>query len=89
MAGEEDLTADYADNDALASALTPLVYDADAARAEAFGIGGGNDAGESPEGESGGESAPGESPEGESGGESAVAGLLQMLIAVKNVSYHL
>jgi len=82
MSGEEDLTAEYADNADLAAALSPLVYDAEAARAEAFGIGGAGDAapagesegGESPEGESPeGESAEGESPEGESGGSGSSA----------------
>ena len=72
LADGEDVTEEFANNDALASALSPLVYDVDAARAEAFGIGGGNEAaleGESPEGESAeGESPEGESAEGESGG---------------------
>ena len=86
MSDGADVTADYADNADLAAALSPLVYDVNAARSEAFGIGeaGGNAApegespegespeGESPEGESPeGESPEGESPEGESGGSSA------------------
>ena len=71
MSDGADVTADYADNADLAAALSPLVYDVNAARSEAFGIGeAGSTAapeGESPEGESPeGESPEGESPEGES-----------------------
>jgi len=76
MADGTDVTADFIDNADLAAALSPLVYDVNAARAEAFGIG--DEGGESPEGEAAegespeGESAEGESPEGESAeGESA------------------